>query len=453
MTVAILISSIAHVSTKMNKQTRSMTLFIAVLVIFVARDPTLLSSPRFWGEEGLIYFSYARENSWIMALLKPHLGYYSLFANLASVLAAHLLPLKFAPFATTYMALAVQTLPFGVVIWGRSQLWHNYLRKMVAIMLILFAPLSGEIWLNSINSQFYFCLTVLLLFFEPPVRSRGQKYFLYGVVFIACLSSVVCCFLFPIILSKALLQKRNEDIKISLIMLFCTLIQFGIVIHTSPEPDLLIIREVGLNPPGRSTTLTLPVFGYILFVKNICLPLLGSSLTQTITNAIHSMRLGSPLIFSGIGYGLLLLVASLILWLMALTKKNEKYLLIEAYLLLVVLSTIFSRPDKKWVIIDPINVQRYYYIPNIIILLMVYWAGFSAPTKAFSLKKCLVPTLFLGITLFHGIVVYRSSLEKLHFYKETPPKWENEVAKWENNENYILKIWPKGWQVKLNGNK
>jgi hypothetical protein len=50
-------------------------LFLGVLVMFF-RAPSFFFEPRFWGEEGIIYFSNAFNNPWYKALFTPHLGYF-----------------------------------------------------------------------------------------------------------------------------------------------------------------------------------------------------------------------------------------------------------------------------------------------------------------------------------------------------------------------------------------
>ena len=130
-------------------------LFLGVLAMFF-RAPSFFFEPRFWAEEGIIYFSNAFNNPWYKALFTPHLDYLSLFNNIASTLAANIVQLKDAPLITTLLAFAVQVIPLAIVLWSQSELWGSAVKKAVGILIILFVPLSGEIWLATNCSQFYF---------------------------------------------------------------------------------------------------------------------------------------------------------------------------------------------------------------------------------------------------------------------------------------------------------
>src|SRR5258706_9019204 len=85
---------------------------LLLLVVYagavVLRMPRILLEGRFWAEEGDIYFRPAWIGPSSQALLAPHQGYYSLLDNLASAVAAHLVPLLYAPLLTIWTGLLVQ---------------------------------------------------------------------------------------------------------------------------------------------------------------------------------------------------------------------------------------------------------------------------------------------------------------------------------------------------------
>ncbi|HXI26983.1 MAG TPA: hypothetical protein VNG89_01130, partial [Vicinamibacterales bacterium] len=54
-----------------------LTLAIALIVSY-SRSPALLRSPRFWAEEGSVYYAYATAHGGVATLVAPHLGYFSL---------------------------------------------------------------------------------------------------------------------------------------------------------------------------------------------------------------------------------------------------------------------------------------------------------------------------------------------------------------------------------------
>jgi len=178
------------------------------------RAPSFFFEPRFWGEEGVIYFSNAFNNSWYQALFTPHLGYFSLFNNIASTLAANIVPLKYAPLITTLLAFVVQVIPLAIVLWSRSELWGSAVKKAVGILIILFVPVTGEIWLATNLSQFYFSLITFLILMEDMGNASLRRVWCYRILLVLSgLTGVVSCFITPLFIFKAWTKKR-KDVKI-----------------------------------------------------------------------------------------------------------------------------------------------------------------------------------------------------------------------------------------------
>jgi len=198
-------------------------LFISVLII-IFREYTFFTMPRLWAEEGIVYFSYASSHSWLSALLKPHLGYYSLFSNLAAVLASRAVPLEKAPLVTTFLAFFVQCIPLLIVIWGNSNFWNTFFKKAIMIAIILFTPLSGETWLTTINCQYHFSLITVLILCECNDSNQIKKNFYRALLVISSLSGVLSCFLMPLYLIRAWITKQREAVVHAGIISTCTLI-------------------------------------------------------------------------------------------------------------------------------------------------------------------------------------------------------------------------------------
>ena len=130
----------------------------------VWRQPRLFSHPRFWAEEGTVFFSRALCAPWSQALLQPApSGYLKVFNNLVSLWAAYLVPLERAPLVTTLAAFVVQMVPLAILLTGASELHRGKLRQTLLILIILLNVYTGEIWLNTTNSQNYILLTALLI--------------------------------------------------------------------------------------------------------------------------------------------------------------------------------------------------------------------------------------------------------------------------------------------------
>ena len=95
-------------------------------------------------------FQYAWDAPWLEALLSPHLGYYSLWPNLATVIAANLLPLEVAP----YVTLAFSVLAFllvSIVILSDAGPFKTPLQKLLGVCIFLLVIPNGKYWLLTIR--------------------------------------------------------------------------------------------------------------------------------------------------------------------------------------------------------------------------------------------------------------------------------------------------------------
>jgi hypothetical protein len=98
-------------------------LFISALIILL-RVPSLITTPRFYAEEGTLYFAtsyfYSHTNEWYKGITQLQVGYFSLWPNIANTIAANLVNLKNAPLVVTFFAFCIQLLPTIIILWGKS---------------------------------------------------------------------------------------------------------------------------------------------------------------------------------------------------------------------------------------------------------------------------------------------------------------------------------------------
>ena len=143
-------------------------LLVSYVVLSLWRAPAIIWPGRFWGEEGSIYFREAYLQSPLQALLTSNLGYYSLLNKLAALAAAHAAALDYAPIATMLFALAVQVLPAALLLFARIPALPTLLHRATAVALVLFVQPNQEVWLNTINSQYYLCVASGIILISAP---------------------------------------------------------------------------------------------------------------------------------------------------------------------------------------------------------------------------------------------------------------------------------------------
>ena len=199
--------------------------FLAGVWAIAGRAPTLLVEPRLWAEEGTRYLSYALSHNWVQSLLQVQHGYYAIWPNLAVTLAANFVPLISMPLVTTGFALFAQVAPLALILWGQSHLWPNLPVRLVGMTLYLLAPVAGEVWLNSINSQFFFSVVAVLILNENAAAPNTIRRWLYYVLLVlAGLTGPVTCFLTPLFLWRAWVERQWDYWIRALILSVCVVL-------------------------------------------------------------------------------------------------------------------------------------------------------------------------------------------------------------------------------------
>src|SRR6201995_375523 len=97
--------------------TRQLLSLLAIaLLLNLVRAPKEIVHGQVYAEEATTYLKYAWNANPFAALLAPHMGYYSLFNNVITVVAARILPLSMAAYLFVWCALAVRMLAAYLVI-------------------------------------------------------------------------------------------------------------------------------------------------------------------------------------------------------------------------------------------------------------------------------------------------------------------------------------------------
>lgn len=309
-----------------------------LLLLYIAatffKAPVFFLKPRFWAEEGVVYFLQGRAINFTETLTAMPLGYLSFPANLAGWLSAQL-PLYYAPIGGLAVSLAIQLLIPCVVI--ANQYFDNNRMKQAAFLLIpLLVFQSSETWLNSINSQFWMILAVAIIVSAPP---KSNSLFVGGLNFcvalVAGLSGPGSAFLVPLFFIRALREKRVIWLLFSL---------------ASSTGALLVLNQQGNS---RELSFPLDIFGifafFHLFFDNVCI---------RCAIAAHPLLREHGLI--GTALAVLVFTAYLFFW--RRVDACGRWLL-SASMVLMVLS--FASMLGKDMILDapPFFASRYFFAP------------------------------------------------------------------------------------------
>ena len=283
----------------MARALRPSFVIAGILVAFAGawtalRSPDLVfEEPRLWAEEGRVYLSDALNHGALEALTSPHMGYYSLSANAAAAAAAHTVDLERAPFITTAIALLLQLMPVFVIATSRAAVWATPGRKAIATLLLL-STAHGEVWLNTVNSQFFLAIAAALILVETldagaaAQRSWGRR----TLLALAGLSGVVPAFLAPLWLWVAWRTQAREAWLRMGIVGACAALQLCVVVTSIGSGAERSDDRLHGVAPGTA--------GAVIITRLLIDPVAGSTAANTVGEGLLDLE-ENGVIYNGIG--------------------------------------------------------------------------------------------------------------------------------------------------------
>jgi hypothetical protein len=420
--------------------------FLTAISVIILRLPSLLFEPNLWAEEGSRYFPYAfyfaQTPEWYAGFYQIQRGYLALWPNLAATIAANFFPLAYAPLVMTIMAFVIQVSVIGFFLWTDFEEWQSATLKIVGVIVIIFVPVSGEVWLNTINSQFLLAVIAFLILHAKSSPNRFVEWLRYFLLLLAGLTGIVSSLLVPLFAYKAVVKRDKERVWQTAILAGCLIIQLGIFLFTSLNENSALTERLGTI---RWSTLVT-----IFWTQSIGTVLLGLENIQSIFFHINTLWESNIHLFDIVSIFTLLLVLMFI-GLIALNLRPEtRVTLIGSYIILIIVSIFFSLTEDKFLLANPLASHRYFYAPNIILGLGLI-AGIQnnlsvtgkLPNKLLAMQSILV--ILLTVSLFWGIMQYR----KTTLFGPDWPNWKNEITAYCEDSTQPIEIWPPGWKMHL----
>lgn len=412
---------------------RSFNVLLLIVLGFLIffREPGLFLDPRLWAEEGSLYFQYAYHHPWYESLFIPHLGYYSLFTNLASVIAAKLINLEWVAYFLMLASLFVQLIPFGIIWWSKSSVWDKSWKKGIGMAIVLLTLLSGEVWLNTINSQFYLSLVTFLILLEDFPLSTLKKWTYRALLLVSGLTGMLSVFLLPVfLLSLAWINCKERRIQVGILM--GTGILQGFVFLSRFTQDALFY--------SRFQGFEIELLPSIVLLRSFFLPFIGPHNSAWLQQEFLIPHAGSPVLF----LGSLIVILAVLVGFSHLIQTKERVLYIGSYLSLICLSLVASLGETAEFFDSVHLAQRYFYVPNVILVLMLFRNTQMVYQKKL-MMRCITSGLLLSLALMNGLIFYRYAMS----YHYADPSWRDEVEQYRADPGYQLRIAPKGWEVDL----
>ena len=218
-------------------------LFATSIGILFMRYPGIVLDPRFLAEEGSLFFqrayNYQSEVISLSTFFYTHeiVGYYNFIADFASWVAATFFPLPHAPYATLFLSFVFQIFPLYLIAMSNNALWSSPLKKTMGILLVLLVPLSSEVWLTMIGTQYHLGLIAFLILLESGERlSRGKTWLYRGMLLVGGFSGISSCLMTPFFFLKAIHNRHRETLLQALLLSFSAALQLLSLLYSSKHP-------------------------------------------------------------------------------------------------------------------------------------------------------------------------------------------------------------------------
>jgi len=395
--------------------------YLIVFILLVAiRIPIIFGQGRFWAEEGTIFFANAFHFPWYKALFTSYAGYLNLPANLAGILAKELAPMNKACLVSSGLALIFQSFPALLLCTTKEPWLQNRRALLCALLLVASLPMSHEVWLSSISSQYHLNLCVgiiLALQTESGVRAILPWF----ILFLTPLSGPGGSFLIPLFAWRAIFERSKQRLLQTLMLTLSTAIQ--LLYFYQPQ-----LRDFGIDPA---------LMCYVFCLKHIIEPTCGMLVAIRITQ--HWRESFAHGDISG-----LVIVATpcVFLSLTALairSKQKPAIFFVMSGILMASVSYLGALGNR----LDFLTVEignRYVFAPQLMIELAILCLAFT--TNGFSRLCCRWLIVWLLVVALH------------EFFFIPPvfcsgPSWRSEVRLFEQDHSHKMLIWPYGWSVSL----
>lgn len=390
----------------------AMLMYVALSAI---KMRSYLLSGRFWAEEGKFFYSEIIHKPAIDAIFFIFNSHLELVANLI-VYTSTFVSLKFAPLVTTYLSLAMQSIPIFIMVRYRESLSLTRGNIILILIIAVGLPQASEVWANSINLYFHFCLLASLMA-AIPISDGPPKWVSRLLLVVSGLSGIPANFLVPVFAILAIKTKQSERF-----------VQLAILCATAALQMVLLMShhfEAG-ERQYFSTPLT---FWLAPVAQSVISPLFGYDVGDQLANILKTschLQIGSIIFSLVCSTPLLYFLAS------ACLKKDEStsILIVSAFVLLFM--GILTALGDKLALISAAVGGRYFYAPNVLLAIALFA----------SIRKY---NVFIAMIVF--AVVMSSVINVRHYIGG--PRWHSnfEVAGTSNATEY--KIWPYGWSMNV----
>jgi len=403
--------------------------FFALIVVAAYAAACILLTPsvfagRFWAEEGRdLYGPFQSLDLWHQLTFR--LGYLMLPANVLVAL-ARLAGHPYAPIVTTFGGFAIQLLLVGLVCVWHAKLGISRTAAVLVAILMAILPHFSEPWANATNLQWLFAAVAAVVLMAPADGSRAYRAFACGTLLVCGLSGVPSAFLMPAFAFKAFLERNRASIAQFLFLFAPALIQAFLV--AAGRNDLPGPRSYPLDPDLYISAATVQAF---------TTPFLGFPVAEKIA---HLYAAGQAWFVPWVKLAGLAAIAGIFSFGICYPATRKRSLLLGAAFIACIVVGIFSVLGDPRSLIAGVRNGRYFFVPNVILLLQVAHLSSALPVALLR---------YVGMALLGTMVVVHAVNWPASLFFFQGPSWSAQLPPGPITQPLRVEIWPRGWEMIL----
>lgn len=324
----------------------------------------------------------------------------------------------------------------------QCETFPTFVTKALALLVLLLTSPSSQVWLNTINSQFYLAVCATIIFLSRADRRQLQRNLTLAV---AGLTGPVTTFLTPFFWFRALREKTAEAYLQAGVLTACALTQIVIVrefLHAGARR--ISFQPSGIAPGFLVEYLTMPFFGRVakriagsvILQRRLPYRVTGHTMAAHWKAAILSFHLPLTWPYLLLWVAIDIAFIGLLLWITFDRLDRSSWWLLAMSLWLAIFS-IYGAVGGTYAV-----AERYVF-PSAVLMGLALLLASVRPTGRRAARiaaRCL-----LAVFLLSGAHDFLSYPTWLGYERPAGPGWRLQISEWEKNPDRKLTVWPTGF--------
>lgn len=222
---------VAAIRSRYSGAAQTVAMLGAATFIYLMRQPSVITAPTFWAEDGTIFFKGAIEHGF-GAVLEPYRGQVFLFQRVVAGLAAPL-QVSIQPAVYAAAAVAAAVLSCGMVLSSRWRFQVPLNLRFLCMLALLCSPAVDEVYGILSNAHWWLAIGLLLLGMLHDPLSRRLKVGEVAFTAVTALSGFVAIYAIPSLVVRTFRNRSRHSLALLGVALSGITVELGYFLASS----------------------------------------------------------------------------------------------------------------------------------------------------------------------------------------------------------------------------